>query len=716
MNITQNKQNDNNFLHNLNPEQLKVISHLEGPLLVLAGAGTGKTKVLTTRIANIIYKGLAFPNQILSVTFTNKAAKEMLNRLNNMVNADGVWMGTFHSIAAKILRKHATEIGLSNNFNIIDIDDQIRLIKQIIIAKDLDEQKYPAKIILAIIQKWKDLAIAYNKVSNADMISHTHNIAAKIYIEYQQRLKSLDSADFGDLLLYNLELFTSNPQITTYYQHRFRYILVDEYQDTSIAQYLWLRILAQSHKNICCVGDDDQSIYSWRGAEVGNILRFEQDFPGANIIKLEQNYRSSKHILAIASSVIANNETRLGKELWTEDDGGEKVKIISLWDEKDEASFVAGEIRKFSNQQNKLDNIAILVRAGFQTRSFEEAFITLGIPYKVIGGLRFYDRMEIRDVLAYIRIVVNNDDDLALERIINTPKRGVGKSTVTKLYQFATDNNISLFQSIKKMLANHEFKGKIKSALEDLIKLIEYWRELFDIKPHFDVVETIIKESGYLKMWQTDTNIEAETRVENIKELIKALQDFNNITEFLEHVSLVMDNENLSNDNNVLVMTLHAAKGLEFDIVFLPGWEEGIFPHKRAIEEQGDQGLEEERRLAYVGITRAKKILYISYVSSRRIFNNWQNSFASRFIAELPNEHIELIKLKNYAMARSNVDIKPRLINKITSDNNINTGKKVFHEKFGYGYIVRIDGNHLEIAFSGGVGIKKVVKDFITLA
>lgn len=632
------------YLKNLNHKQQEAVINTEGPLLVLAGAGTGKTKVLTNRIAHIISQAKAFASQILSVTFTNKAAKEMNQRIDNLVISEGIWLGTFHSISAKILRKHAPLIGLANNYNIINSDDQARLIKNILNNFAIDDKKFTPKSILNIIQRWKDFGLSIDKLSFNDITSSIEELSYRIYQEYQKRLLAINSVDFGDLLLLNLELFSKHPDILTYYQRKFHYILVDEYQDTNVSQYLWLKMLADLHKNICCVGDEDQSIYGWRGAEIGNILRFEQDFAEAKIIRLEQNYRSTNHILSVASKLIAHNKMRLGKSLWTDSNNGPKVRIISLGDDREEARFIANEL--LSNKRNyqlALNQMAILVRASFQTRAFEECFINYAIPYKVIGGLRFYERLEIRDIIAYLRVVMNPNDDLALERIINTPKRSIGNATIKVLHQFAQTYNISLFSAINQLIAKGGLKAKIKNILQSLVELFERWRQLFDQLPHPEVVEIILKESNYLAMWQNDKTIEAEGRIENIKELLRAITEFQNIDEFLEHISLISDNEVQDSHNMVNIMTLHAAKGLEFEIVFLPGWEEGIFPHQRSLDENGLVALEEERRLAYVGITRARKTLNISFVSYRRIYNQYQTSVPSRFINELPNENVEKI-------------------------------------------------------------------------
>ncbi len=626
---------NHNHLQSLNPQQLKAVENLIGPGLILAGAGTGKTKVLTTRIAHLILSGKAYPSEILAVTFTNKAAKEMQHRVSSLVDANGIWLGTFHAIAAKILRKNATLLGLSPSYNIIDTDEQLRLIKMILRTMDIDDKKYPPKMMSSYIQRWKDLGLKASQVR--DHNTQHCDIALKVYQQYQERLQSLGAVDFGDLLLYNIDLFTKNPYVLNDYQDKFQYILVDEYQDTNIAQYIWLRMLAQKNKNICCVGDEDQSIYGWRGAEIANILRFEEDFPQATIVRLEQNYRSSNHILKVASQVIANNKMRLGKVLWTAQERGEKVQLVSCDDDRAEARFVAMEI---SAQNVKLSQIAILVRAGFQTRAFEECFMSYAIKYKVVGGLKFYERLEVKDVIAYIRLALRMDDDLALERVINMPKRGIGEVTIKEFRDYANLHHISLFRAIEQKLANNEIKPRLRATISQFVSQVLHWHELFDLQHHAKVVETIIQQSGYFHMWKLDKSLEAEGRVENIIELIKAIGEFNNITEFLHHVTLVSDVDEVDATNMVNIMTLHAAKGLEFDYVFLPGWEEGLFPHQRSLGENGIVALEEERRLAYVGITRARYNLYISYVNYRRIYNQVQRQVVSRFVKELPAENI----------------------------------------------------------------------------
>lgn len=635
--------NKQNFLDSLNDQQRKAALHTEGPLLLLAGAGTGKTKVLTSRIANIIYENLAEPQNILAVTFTNKAAKEMAERVNSLISCYGLNIGTFHSMAAKILREQAEHLNLSltSRFTIINHDDQMKLVKDIVKQKDIDVKKYAPKLLHIIISRWKDQGLLPSKLSNSDVTLPIQRVAKLVYEEYQQNLLISNVVDFGDLLLYNNELFIKNPDILRHYQNKYQYILIDEYQDTNIVQYLWARMLASFSKNICCVGDDDQSIYGWRGAEVGNILRFEKDFSNATIIKLEQNYRSTLPILAAASNVINNNKNRHSKTLWTDTDSGEKIKIVSCWSDKEEARFIASEIDRLVREgKYNASGIAILVRAGFQTRSFEEAFINSAMPYKIIGGLRFYERMEIRDLLSYIRIALNHNDNLALERIINVPRRSIGTTTVARIKSYAAEVNISIFVAIKEMLQNGEFKAKLYDSLNDFINKIESWQARYSLESPLDVTKAILDESGYLEMLQEEKTDEALGRIENINEMLRAIADFNDIHDFVEHSSLVMENEALETNfgGSVTIMTLHSAKGLEFDVVFLPGWEEGVFPHQRTLNEDGEKGIEEERRIAYVGITRAKKELYITFAESRKIFFEIVRSSPSRFLAEIPEE------------------------------------------------------------------------------
>jgi DNA helicase-2/ATP-dependent DNA helicase PcrA len=724
-------QYDNQFSYtdNLNINQLEAVKLIDGPLLVLAGAGTGKTKVLTSRIAHILMQGV-FPRQILSVTFTNKAAKEMSQRVSAITGnrSEGLWLGTFHSIGAKILRRHAEAVCLKSNFTIIDTSDQLRLLKQIFKDHNIDEKRWDPKNFLHTINQYKDRGLTPEKVTASDIKDFAGGKSLELYKDYQSRLKLLNAADFGDLLLHNLTIFNENPEILSDYHRKFKYILVDEYQDTNICQYLWLRLLAQKNKNICCVGDDDQSIYGWRGAEVGNILRFEKDFSGAKVIRLERNYRSTSHILSAASGLIAKNEDRLGKTLWTEGNEGEPIKLLLTWDDKEEARQVADEIESLQQlKKHSLDQMAILVRAGFQTRSFEECFISRGIPYKVIGGLRFYERQEIKDLISYLRITAQNDDSLALDRIINIPKRGIGDKTLEAIHKISIKYKISKFKAIKLMLIEEQFKPKIAKTLSDLINDFTRWGGLASDMTVAEFAKTIATESGYIAMWKQDGSLEAQGRLDNIKELLHALEEFKTLEEFLEHISLVSDIDTLNQDNMVSIMTLHGAKGLEFDTVFLPGWEEGTFPSQRSLDERN--GLEEERRLAYVGITRAKKNLYILSAANRRIYGHYQSSIPSRFIGELPQKNIQRINLSNgfnFPAPASNFadgaaySPKPSPyvpVKKNTSSNKspqgFGVGTKVTHVKFGNGIVLNVSGEQLEIAFEG-MGIKKVIDRYVT--
>ena len=724
MQITQNKnaaveESHSAFLSGLNGEQKEAVETTEGPLLVLAGAGTGKTRVLTTRIAYILSQNLAFSSQILAVTFTNKAAREMKLRIEKMVGpeaASGIWLGTFHSIALRILRRHADKAGLSSDFAVIDTDDQIRLIKQLMEENHIDDKKFPPKAAAAIIQRWKDRALNPKKAT----AMNEDSVAAKLYESYQRRLLTLSAVDFGDLLLHCIELFMNNSDILAEYHRRFRYLMVDEYQDTNIAQYLWLRLLAQGSQNLCCVGDDDQSIYGWRGAEVENILRFSKDFEGAKTIRLERNYRSTPQILASASAVIANNKDRLGKTLFSDHGEGEKIKLVSTWDERAEAQYIGQEIEALQKIKSlPLNNVAVLVRAGFQTRSFEECFISMGLPYRVLGGLRFYERMEIRDALAYIRAAAQPANDLALERIINTPKRGIGNSTLDSLREHARLAGISLQAAIKEKIENNELRPKLRDSLSLLLTNIENWRTAFSSSPHRDVVERIMEESGYLQMWKSEKTPEAQGRVENLKELITAIEEFDDINHFLEHVSLITDADDSPESDMVSIMTMHGAKGLEFDAVFLTGWEEGLFPSQRSIDEKGNSGLEEERRLAYVGITRAKKYLTITFAANRRVYGQWLSAIPSRFIDELPAEYSENI---SYGPAYSSPQTKPELHKKynipttpsLHSANNakFSVRERIFHQKFGYGRILEISGKHLKIAFEKS-STRTLLEDYV---
>jgi DNA helicase-2/ATP-dependent DNA helicase PcrA len=632
------------YLEGLNEQQLEAIENIDGPLLVLAGAGTGKTRVLTTRLAHILATGRAFPNQILAVTFTNKAALEMKERVGSIIG-DAVesmfWLGTFHSICVKILRRHADLAGLGTNFTILDQDDQIRLLKQLIRAADIDEKKYPPRMLAGLIDSWKNKGFLPAQVPANEAHSYADGMGIKLYASYQSRLKELNAVDFGDLILLCVTLFQQHPEVLREYQNRFKYILIDEYQDTNISQYLWLRLLAMSHKNICCVGDDDQSIYGWRGAEVGNILRFEKDFEGAKVVRLEQNYRSTTHILGAASGLINSNQDRLGKTLWTAKEGGEKVSINAVWDGRAEARAICDMVEDLQRKKQPLNEMAVLVRAGFQTREFEENFLTLGIPYRIIGGVRFYERSEIRDAMAYLRIINNMDDDLAFERIINVPKRGIGDSTLAKLHRIARGGRTSLMRGSRNIVETEEIPKKARNSLSKLIENFDRWRSLVPDISHMDLVDTILEESGYYEKWKNDKSPDAPGKLENLSELIRGMEAFENLEEFLEHVSLVMENSAENRYDSVSIMTLHGSKGLEFDTVFLPGWEEELFPSKKSTEEHGERGLEEERRLAYVGITRAKKRAHIFYAASRYMFGNYMSPIPSRFIAELPDEHTE---------------------------------------------------------------------------
>ncbi len=710
-----------NITSALNNEQREAVETTNGPVLVLAGAGTGKTRVLTTRIAYILMNRLAYAGEILAVTFTNKAAREMAERVNSITgSAQSLWQGTFHSIGARIIRRHAEKLGLTSSFTILDTDDQLRLIKAILAEQKIDDKSLPPKLFSAIIQSWKDQGLTPAQVTNAQDTQAAGGHGLKVYKLYQQRLASLNATDFGDLILHMITLFSNFPEVLREYASRFKYILVDEYQDTNVAQYLWLRLLASYHRNICCVGDDDQSIYSWRGAEVGNILRFEKDYPDARVIRLECNYRSTPHILAAASKVIANNQGRLGKTLWTPVKDGEKIRLKSVWDEGEEARFVGEEVEILQRAKFNLKDMAILVRAGFQTRAFEERFLTLGLPYRVVGGLRFYERAEIRDAVAYLRLLAVPQDDLAFERVINTPKRGIGQATMQQLHTTARSLNSSLYNATIHLLKTGVIKGKLAQSLDKFITSCERWRAQLATLSLAEVTELVLEESGYLQMWKQEKTPEAAGRVENLKELSRAIGEFESIAAFLEHVSLVTEASNADNSSDMIsLMTLHAAKGLEFDTVFLPGWEEGVFPHQRAIDESGAKGLEEERRLAYVGITRARKKLYISHAANRRIYNQWQSSIPSRFIGEIPGENIEQLGGGAVNMAKNAMnwasDVASILSSRVSqpeTEGKFKKGQRIFHQKFGYGIILGISGNTLEISFDKA-GQKKLLADFV---
>jgi len=646
------------WLEGLNPAQREAVEALDGPVLMLAGAGTGKTRALTARIAHLIALGRARPGEILAVTFTNKAAREMKARIARLLGetVEGMpWLGTFHSVSVKILRRHAELVGsgavhLKPSFTILDTDDQLRLLKQIIAAGNIDEKRWPARMLAGLIDGWKNRALTPSRVPGEESFAFDGRGAA-LYAAYQERLLALNAVDFGDLLLHCVTLFQAHPDILARWQDRFRYILVDEYQDTNAAQYLWLRLLAQAHRNICCVGDDDQSIYGWRGAEVGNILRFEQDFPGARVIRLEQNYRSTAEILAAASGLIAANKGRLGKTLWTEAEGGERVRLIGHWDSEAEARWIGEEIEAFHGGhravigRRDLNDIAILVRATHQMRAFEDRFMTIGLPYRVIGGPRFYERQEIRDAMAYFRLAVSPEDDLAFERIVNVPRRGLGEKAVQAVHAEARNRGLPLLAAAAAAVQAEVLKGKAAAGLRELVQGMGRWHAdaLDPAVNHVELAERILDESGYTAMWQNDRSPDAPGRLDNLKELVKALEEFENLQGFLEHVALVMDASGGEQADEVSIMTLHAAKGLEFPIVFLPGWEDGLFPSQRSMDETGLKGLEEERRLAYVGLTRAEELATISFAGNRRMYGQWQSSLPSRFIDELPEDHVEVL-------------------------------------------------------------------------
>ncbi|MGV7214273.1 ATP-dependent helicase [Bradyrhizobium sp. UFLA05-112] len=828
------------YLAGLNPEQRDAVETLDGPVLVLAGAGTGKTRVLTTRIAHILSQGRARPGEILSVTFTNKAAREMKHRLGQMLGqaVEGMpWLGTFHSIGGRILRTHAELAQLKSNFTVLDVDDQVRLLKQLLQAENIDDKRWPARMLAGLIDGWKNRGLSPAQVPSGEAAMFANGKGGKLYASYQERLKILNAADFGDLLLENIRIFREHPDILRQYQQRFKYILVDEYQDTNVAQYLWLRLLSpapsatravipgrvedanhdmQMHvgespdestdrdsgfdaahrpgttvtpathvKNICCVGDDDQSIYGWRGAEVDNILRFEHDFPGAKVIRLERNYRSTGHILAAASHLIAHNEGRLGKTLRTEDEDGEKVTVTGAWDSEEEARGIGEEIEQLQRQGEKLNEIAILVRASYQMREFEDRFVTLGLPYRVIGGPRFYERAEIRDALAYLRVINSPADDLAFERIVNTPKRGLGDATVQMLHDHARKRRIPLFEAARAVVETDELKPKARGSLRDLVTQFDRWRAQREVTTHTDLAQIVLDESGYTEMWQKDRSADAAGRLENLKELVRSMEEFENLQGFLEHISLVMDRDGGAEEDAVSLMTLHSAKGLEFDNVFLPGWEEGLFPSQRTLDEQGRAGLEEERRLGHVGLTRARRRAKLYFATNRRIHGTWSTTIPSRFLDELPAANVEITESKGgsawggtggygasrfddmeafgssystpgWQRAQANrnrgqggrngggrggleeepspfssapdfggsfssrrrgpMTIEGELVAKSTgTTSEFSIGDRVFHQKFGYGRVAKIDGNKLTIAFDKA-GEKKVVDSFVQRA
>jgi DNA helicase-2/ATP-dependent DNA helicase PcrA len=717
------------YLEGLNQAQRDAVEATEGPVLVLAGAGTGKTRVLTTRFAHILLTRKAFPNQILTVTFTNKAAREMRERVAKIMGqpAEGLWLGTFHALGARMLRRFADRVGLQSNFSILDTDDQLRLLKQVMEAARIDAKRWPPNALMAQIQRWKDRGFMPGQIPADQDTDFANGRAQALYAAYQDRLKTLNATDFGDLLLLTTNLLKTDAEVLAIYHRAFRYILVDEYQDTNLVQYYWLRLLAQERKNICCVGDDDQSIYSWRGAEIENILKFERDFPGAKIVKLEANYRSTAPILAAASHLIAHNEGRLGKTLHSgrNDSAGENVEVVALWDSEEEARMVGGRVETYRRSES-LAEMAILVRAGFQTRAFEERMITLGIPYRIIGGLRFYERAEIRDAIAYLRVLAQPADDLAFERIVNTPKRGVGDTTMRTMHERARTAQVSLYVATEMLLNDGGLRGKLRESLGGLLRGFQQWRAMLESEGHVVTLAALLDESGYTAMWQADKSPEAPGRLENLKELVRAMADFETLQGFLDHVSLVMENEENSEDAKLSMMTLHGAKGLEFDTVFLPGWEEGVFPNQRALDEGGLKSLEEERRLAYVGITRARKRAIISHAANRRIYANWQSSIPSRFIEELPKEFIStsgsaaIDQSKRLAapvqfpvMARRprEADAWEQASRPARAD-KIPVGARVFHQKFGYGVVVATDDDRLDINFETS-GEKRVLDRFV---
>ncbi len=751
------------YLDQLNNAQREAVEALDGPVLVLAGAGTGKTKVLTTRLAHIINTDRARPSNILAVTFTNKAAREMKSRIGGLVGhvVEGMtWLGTFHSIGVKILRRHAELVKLRSNFTILDTDDRIRLMKQVLKAENIDEKRWPARQLAGVIDNWKNRGLRPEDVPEADGFLFANGLAVKLYSAYQERLKTLNAADFGDLLLECLTLLRDHPDILGEYQDRFAYMLVDEYQDTNVAQYLWLRLLAQGHGNIACVGDDDQSIYGWRGAEVDNILRFETDFPGARVVRLEENYRSTQNILAAASALISHNECRLGKTLHAaSSEDGEPVHVRSVWDAEDEARLVTDEVESLHGRGHRLDEIAVLVRASFQMREFEDRFVMLRLPYRVIGGPRFYERQEIRDAIAYLQVIANPDHDVKFQRIVNVPKRSIGERSLGIVIDAARTRGLSLYRAATEIVETDEIRGQARASLTELIASFERWRGLVDTMRHTELAEMILDESGYTGMWQQDRSPAAAGRLDNLKEMIGQMDEFESLAAFLEHVSLVMDVEADAGADKINLMTLHAAKGLEFDTVFLPGWEEGVFPHRRSLDEAGHAGLEEERRLAHVGLTRARHRAWISFASNRRIHGPWQGSIPSRFVDELPGDRVDVDSGDgHYAAgttsrfatgfeapfastydtpgwhraqagrqsrssdaettpgpghARAGMTIEGELVAQdAPTTSRYATGERVFHLKFGYGAIVAIEGNKLTVEFEKA-GRKRVFDSFV---
>jgi len=751
----------NDYLAGLNPEQREAVEAVDGPVLVLAGAGTGKTKVLTTRLAHILASGRARPWELLAVTFTNKAAREMRERIAHIIgpSAEGLrWLGTFHSVAAQILRKHAELVGLKSNYTILDTDDQERLIKQVLEAENIDTKRWTPKALAGLIDHWKNRGWRPDQLPPSEAQAFANGKGQALYRLYQERMRILNACDFGDLLLHNLTIFVSQPDVLAEYHDRFKYLLVDEYQDTNVAQYLWLRLLAQKSQNLCCVGDDDQSIYGWRGAEVDNILRFERDFPGAKVVRLERNYRSTSHILAAASGLIATNKGRLGKTLWTDSQDGQKVVVRGIWDGDAESRLIADEVEKARRAGRKYRDIAILVRASFQMRSFEERFVLLQIPYVVIGGPRFFERAEIRDAIAYLRLIQSEDDDLAFERIVNTPKRGIGDTTVQKLLQIARLNGVSATNAARQLVLTDELAARTRTALANFLRDLDRWRGQAEHIHHARLMEAVLEESGYTDALKLDRSPQAQGRLENLKELVQSMSGYENLQAYLEHVSLVMDLERGPATDSVQIMTLHQAKGLEFPLVFLPGWEEGVFPSQRSMDEKGEKGLEEERRLAYVGITRAREEARISFAANRQVYGRWTSQLPSRFVDELPPANVEASSETGYygggpgmqqhgsrwdadpsfgagyespgwrrAQANQYRGSHPGRQQVIEGDGRLvaisessaasayKRGDRVFHIKFGYGSVRGVEGNKLTVEFEKA-GEKKVIDSFVEKA
>ncbi len=746
------------YLDGLNEEQRRAVDSLEGPVLILAGAGVGKTRVLTARIAHLISLGRARAHEILAVTFTNKAARAMRERVATFLGSEQAmpWLGTFHSIGAKILRMHAELVGLRPNFTILNSDDQLRLLKQVLQAENLDDNRWPPRALANLIDGWKNRGIDPKHAPAAEAAAFASGRGAALYESYQARLKTLNAVDFGDLLLEPLRLLREHDEVLAGFRRRFRYILVDEYQDTNVVQYLWLRLLAQTNGNLCCVGDDDQSIYAWRGADIENILRFERDFPGAKVIRLERNYRSGGHILAVASGLIAHNRGRLGKTLFTDKPLGERPTVAGVWDSQEEARVIVDEIEAAQHKGVSLDEVAILVRASFQMREFEERFITLGLPYKVIGGPRFYERAEIRDALAYLRCVAQSDDDLAFERIYNQPKRGLGEGTLATLHQYGRRAGLSLMRAARALIETEELKTRPRQILRQLLDDFDRWRKRAGEIAQEELAQLVLEESGYIDMWKAERTPDAAGRLDNLKELVRSMGEFPDLGSFLEHVSLVMDAEGVQEGERVSIMTLHAAKGLEFDVVFLPGWEEGLFPHQRSLEDNGLAGLEEERRLAYVGLTRARREAKIYYAANRRVRGLWQTSLPSRFIQELPADHIDYEDfagstddLRGYGsslagraadfasrydtpgwrraearsrdlseadarMTRARGSVFEGAFQRRGPDSlTFREGSRVFHMKFGPGAVIAVDGSKLTVDFDKA-GRKLVMDSFVT--